>query len=119
MGGWREIRDVHTGTRWVIARNLHNPAGPGLIMKAAEGDLLNPDVAARTNGASLVIHAGDVLSIEEHTATADSYLDAVALEGATLGGTFNARLKVGGRVVTFRATGRGKAAFIHWEKGQR
>ena len=46
-----------------------------------------------------VIHAGDVLIVEEHTAVVEARLEAVALGPAAAGAIFRARLKIGGKVV--------------------
>jgi len=56
-----------------------------------------------------VIHAGDRLVVEEHTPVVDALLEARALNPATQGSAFEARLSIGGRVVRVVALGPGRA----------
>jgi flagella basal body P-ring formation protein FlgA len=65
---------------------------------------------AEENRLHSVIHAGDRLVIEEHTAHMDAILDARALSPAAVGALFAARLTAGGRVVRVMALGPGRAA---------
>ena len=58
-----------------------------------------------------VIHAGDRLTVEEHTAVADAALEARALNPAARGSALEVRLAIGGRVVRAVALGPGRAAF--------
>lgn len=113
----REIDDPHSGARWLLMRDRDNPAGPGLLVLVA--------VAGRQNGQGgtisttsselipprPVIRAGDRLVVEENTAVIEARLEAVALDPATLGSVFDARLKVGGKVVRVVALAPGRAAF--------
>jgi hypothetical protein len=107
----REIDDPHTGTRWLLMRDLSHPGGPGRLVPAA-----NPRSEARPNEPVAepvrpVIRAGDRLVVEEDTAVVSSRLEAVALGPATIGSSFDARLKIGGRVVRVLALATGRAAF--------
>ena len=58
-----------------------------------------------------MIHTGDALMVEEHTAVVDARLEAVALEPAVMGARFKARLKIGGKVVRVVAVSPGRASF--------
>lgn len=118
VGILREIRDLHTGVRWLIVRDQHNPAGPGVMMATDESAVLRPEVDSQNRGPSFAIQAGDRLLVEEHTVTADSYLDAIALERAQPGGDVHVRLTLGGKVVRVRAIAAGRAVFTRQEKDQ-
>jgi hypothetical protein len=107
----REIDDPHTGIRWLLMRDLSHPGGPGRLVPAA-----NPRSEARPNEPVAepvrpVIRAGDRLVVEEDTAVVSSRLEAVALGPAAVGSSFDARLKIGGRVVRVLALATGRAAF--------
>ena len=56
-----------------------------------------------------MIRTGDALLVEEHSAVVDTRLEAVALESATKGARFKARLKIGGKVVRAVAISPGRA----------
>ena len=62
-------------------------------------------------GARPAIHAGDALTVEEHTALVDARLEAIALGPAVEGAYFRVRLKIGGRVVRVEAVSAGHAVF--------
>ena len=113
----REIDDPHNGDRWLLLRNAEAPGGPGRLVR----------IAARANQSSSaiepsvhppeetllppVIHAGDRLIVEEHTARVDAQLEARALAPAAVGGALAVRLTIGGRVARVVALGAGRAAF--------
>lgn len=96
----REIQDPNTGVRWMVIANMENPAGPGRLV---------PAEAAEMEARAAVIHSGDRVVVEEHTVAADVYLEAKALEPASIGSRFAVRLKVGGKVLKAVAVGPGKA----------
>jgi hypothetical protein len=115
----REIDDPHTGDRWILVRNDQMPGGPGRMV------LLTPDRATTVSGAAqpiltlteetkspLIIHAGDRVIVERHTAVVDAVLEARAVNPAALGAEFNLRLTVGGKVLRAVALGPGRAAFL-------
>jgi hypothetical protein len=110
----REINDPHTGDRWLLERNPENLGGPWrMVLIPGTG---HPDAGAakvwQPKAEMLpVIHSGDRIVIEEHTAVADVSLTAVAMEPSLTGGAFNARLTVGGKVVRATALGKGRAVF--------
>ena len=106
----REIKDPYSPARWVIIRNVLNPAGPALI--AAEDDHAQTGPSSKTGKRtpSAVIHAGNHIVVEEHTTAAESYLEAIALGAAEVGAALNVRLKIGGKVVRAVAIAPGRAA---------
>lgn len=107
----REIRDPHDGARWVIVANKKHPAGPGRMILADDasetGDCFSVDNPLRA-----VIHVGDRVLVEEHTATAEAYLEAAALGTAGVGGRLDVRLKIGGKVVRVVALAPGRAFLV-------
>ena len=106
---YREIDDPYTGDRWLIVRDEASPAGPGYLVRiespASDAKKIGSSNAAQgaepLNAARMqpVIHAGEVLIVEEHTPIVDSRLTAIALGPAAAGAEFKARLKIGGKVV--------------------
>jgi len=118
----REIDDPFTGERWVMSRDDIHPGGPGrwmrvsarVAMRAAPRGYGSEEL--RTPARVLVIHSGDQLILEEHTAVADARLAAVALGSAASGAEFRVRLQIGGTVVDAVALGPGRAVFAE-EKG--
>jgi hypothetical protein len=116
----REIDDPHSGARWLLMRDRNHPAGPGrLVLVAAPGRHAGPGVPVGTLFTTStvlipprpVIRAGDRLVVEENTAVIEARLEAVALGPATLGSTFDVRLKMGGKVARAVALAPGRAAF--------
>ena len=100
----REIRDPHTGARWLVTANTMNPAGPGrMVQTGGNGGSEAPVV---------VIHRWDRVVVEEHTGRAEGYLEATALEPASIGSGFRVRLKVGGKVMRAVALAPGRAALV-------
>jgi len=119
----REIDDPHTGDRWLLVRNGRFPGGPGRLVLAADhrnATGASGSVAGQPDEAQLipVIHTGDRLIVEEHTAIVDAVLEARALNSATAGAQLNVRLTIGGNVLRVMALGPGRAAFIA-ETGKR
>ena len=125
----REIDDPHTGDRWELMRDAVHPEGPGrmVLVKASgtrlassgPGDRPLPD--ARSANRPLlgpVIHAGDVLIVEEHTAVVEARLEAVALGPAVHGAVIQARLKIGKKVVRVVAVSAGRAVFAPEEAAE-
>jgi len=108
----REIDDPNSGARWLLERNAGHPGGPGLLLLVEAGR--NPprrDQAVEPAQVELrpVIRAGERLIVEENTPVVEARLEAVALGPAVLGSVFEARLKIGGRVVRAVALGPGRA----------
>jgi hypothetical protein len=114
----REIDDPCTGDRWLLARDPTHPDGPGrLVLDASSAEGAGHSASGNARGLThpplrFMIHAGDTLVIEEHSAVVDARLEATALGPAFLGAEFRARLKVGGKVVRVVALGPGQAAFV-------
>ena len=109
----REIDDPHMGTRWLLMREAANAGGPGRLVrignpKSDTKDATQGDASGAARPRPL-IHAGDALIVEEHTAVVDAWLEAVALGSAAAGAECRARLKIGGRVVRVVALGTGRA----------
>jgi hypothetical protein len=113
----REIDDPHNGDRWLLVRNAETPSGPGRLVRIAahsneSGGTAGLAAHAPEETVQLpVIHAGDRLTVEEHTARVDATLEARALAPAAVGGSLDVRLTIGGRVARVVALGAGHAAF--------
>ncbi len=113
----REIDDPHNGERWLLLRNTELPGGPGRLVRItahsnASGGTAGLAVRAQEETIQLpVIHAGDRLTVEEHTARVDVRLEARALAPAAVGGALDVRLTIGGRVARVVALGAGRASF--------
>jgi hypothetical protein len=115
-----EIDDPHSGARWLLLRDRNHPAGPGRLVLIATanrqagqgepGGTISP-MATELIPLRPVIRAGDRLVVEENTAVVEARLEAVALGPATLGSTFDVRLKMGGKVARVVALAPGRAAF--------
>jgi hypothetical protein len=109
----REIDDLHLGARWLLLHEFGN-AGPGRLVLAAKSRSESRLIANQTSVGPMgsipvpVIHAGDPLVIEEHTAIADARLEAVAMGPAAIGGLFKARLKIGYKIVSVVCLGSGR-----------
>src|SRR5208282_2842020 len=112
----RQIEDPSTGNHWLLVRDQNRPAGPGRLVLARHLTNTQREVSrgpAQPWSAAIgpVIHTGDALTVEEHTAVIDVRLEAVALEPAMKGAPFKARLKIGGKVVRVLAVSTGRASF--------
>ena len=120
----QEIDDAATGDRWVLVRDAMNPAGPGRMVRIAssgwiQGQAAQKDGRSRTSPPLCpVIHAGDAVIVEEHTAVVDARLEAVALGPAVVGAAFRARLKIGGKVVRVVARAAGRAEMMPESEAQ-
>jgi hypothetical protein len=109
----REIRDPHSGARWQVVSDANRPGGPGRMVEAKDAVIAPAGSAAAKNASVPVIHPGDRVVVEDHTATAEAYLEAIAVDSAATGSRVNVRLKIGGRVVRAVAIAPGRAAFMH------
>jgi len=112
----REIDDLSTGDRWFLERDVSHPGGPGLWMliaarKAREETGVSRAGSGASNALTPVIHAGDEVTVEEHSNILDARLQAVALGSAAAGAEFRARLKIGGIVIDAVALKPGYAVF--------
>ena len=109
---FREIDDPHSGAVWVLLRDPDRPAGPGRLLLAAQPSSPRPRAPKHLppiGQGQPVIHAGDALIVEEHTAVVDARLAAIALAPAAKGALLQARLKIGGKVVHVTALAPGRA----------
>ncbi|MGA9668589.1 MAG: hypothetical protein WBQ94_05230 [Terracidiphilus sp.] len=110
---FREINDPKDGTRWLLSRDVNHPGGPGVLALAERvaGPVQRLATGALPAQAILapIIHAGDRLILEEHSAAVDSRLEAIAMAPGALGSVFPARLSIGGKVVRARALAAGRA----------
>jgi hypothetical protein len=103
-----EREDPSTGDRWLLVPNPIHPEGPTRwvrVQSLASDKQGHPTGAGRGNGLTrnaahpMVIHSGDKVIVEEHSAVVDARLEAVALGAAARGGELRVRLEVGGQVV--------------------
>jgi hypothetical protein len=119
---FREIDDPQSGARWLLLHDLANPGGPGRMVLAGFSREIPSNVVNNAGTAvaresdpvlrAAVIHAGDVLIVEEHSPVADAYLEARALGQARVGSDLAIRLKIGGKVLRAVALGPGRAAVV-------
>lgn len=119
---FREIDDPHSGSVWLLLRDPERPGGPGrLVLAASESH--TPAGATKDcvpiPGSQPVIHAGDALIVEEHTAVVDARLAAIALGSAARNAQLKARLRIGGKVVRVVALAPGRAALAPESEGSR
>jgi hypothetical protein len=121
----REIDDPSTGDRWLLVRDWSRPGGPGRLLLLAGS--LRPAQRAPGPAQSAaagepgfiapaapvihapIIHANDLLIVEENTPLVEARLAASALGPAARGAVFEARLEIGGKIVRVRAVGPGRA----------
>lgn len=108
----REIDDPHTGARWLLMKDAAHPGGPGRLVQLELGgdSSISQSSQAERPIAIPVIHTGDRVRVEEHTARVDATLESVALGPALAGQPLRVRLKVGGRLVNVIAVGPGQAS---------
>jgi hypothetical protein len=114
----REIDDQSSGTRWLLVRDKSNPGGPGRLELASPGRDQGA-FARQAQGLGVaptrpvaIIRPGDKLLLEEHSPTADAYLEGVALGPAWPGSPLNVRLLIGHKVVRAVALAPGRAALV-------
>jgi hypothetical protein len=121
----RAIEDGATGNRWLLVKDPSDRGGPGkMILVANLGEVARDDDSKCGAGNEpaekcrrsvakpemiVAIHAGEALVVEEHSPVVDARLQATALESAVVGSRFEARLKIGGKVVRAVALAPGKA----------
>jgi hypothetical protein len=112
----RVIDDPSSGACWLLYEDTEHPGRPGRLVQVALTGAKTGPLSSRSKksevGSLVRIHAGDRLSVEEHTAVADSKLAAVALGQAREGEEFKVRLEIGGRVVNAVAEGPGRARLV-------
>ena len=118
----REIDDSSTGEHWVLLRDDVHPGGPGRLTLATglrddgrvsgKGTDAGAQQLAVARAPRVAIRGGDRLVVEENTAVVAVRLEAVALGPAALGGSLQARLEIGGKVVRVVALAPGRAALM-------
>jgi hypothetical protein len=116
-----EMDDVATGDRWLLERDPIHPEGPGRWLRVrtpkaggeAAATPTRPSLNAQAvdSTAMPVIHTGDEVTVEEHSAVIDARLQAVALGSAAAGSELRVRLRIGGKVVDALALKPGRAVF--------
>jgi|GEM_PF-4466060 len=106
-----EIHDPSTGAVWLLVRDDAHPGGPARLVLTKPGNVSGPV------DRKLLIHAGDRIVVEEHTAIVDARLTAIALTSAAEGEKLQARMVIGGGVVTVRVVSAAVAEFAT-EAGQ-
>jgi hypothetical protein len=126
----REIFDRSSGNRWILQRDETGSAGPGRMV------LMTPPRSPMHSGSCRhapshkgperdsitpipIIHAGERLILEEHTAKIESRLEAVALGQAATGAVLAVRLKVGGKTVKAVAQSPGRAVILRGSESRR
>jgi flagellar basal body P-ring formation chaperone FlgA len=107
----REIIDPRNGDRWILTRDSSHPAGPGRLVLLASLHILTRHAVPEEEAQAPVIHAGDRVIVEEHTASVEARLEAVAMGPAQAGSPVNVRLSIGGRVLQAEAIGPEQAVF--------
>ncbi|KAA6464727.1 hypothetical protein DYQ86_01830 [Acidobacteria bacterium AB60] len=117
----RDLVDLSLGAHWQLSRDARHPGGPGRLVLAAGTAPLTarpgipspgtPTPSPSPEPAAPIIRTGDRIILERHEGPVDSWLEGVALTPAKLGARLRARLRIGGRVVTAIASGRGRALF--------
>lgn len=118
----REIDDPASGGRWLLFRDDVHLSGPGRLVRVANSNrrcetssqVRVPGGTAHfgADSSRVVIHAGEMLLLEQHTAVLDAQLEAIALEQAAFGESLKVRLKMNGKVVHAVATGTGRAEMV-------
>ena len=118
-GAIREIDDSANGDRWLLFHDENQPGGPGRLIRVENldrgcaavtlGRARSGIVYSALRSSKIVIHSGDTLLVEQHTAVVDAVLDATALEPGIPGGTLKVRLKVNDKVVLAVAKEEGRA----------
>jgi hypothetical protein len=106
----REIDDPQNGDRWLLVEDASHPGGPGLLLQAGEGVVETRPTVAAADAPVPIIHAGERIVVEEHTAIVDARLEAVAMNPAWAGSLLNVRLVVGGRVMWAGDAGESRGA---------
>ena len=106
----REIDDPASGLRWLLVEDPAHPGGPGrLVSLSPDKRMAKPRSLGKVAAAEVVIHAGETVQVEEHSAVIDANLEVVALSSAAPGGPLRVRLRIGGRVVKARVIAAGRA----------
>jgi hypothetical protein len=110
----REIDDAQEGLRWLLVKNADTP-GPGKLIPVARESVSsrnqlvgrNQSVNPRAGEAGFrpVIRAGEALTIEEYSDSAQIRLEGTATIPAAVGQIFKVRLMAGSATVNAIAIG--------------
>ena len=120
-GDWRVIRsfeDASSHQSWMVVRDKKQPAaparlwGPTMLRGAGCASAEESREALLQTASRLIIHAGDSLIVDEHTAIVDARLEATALNAAAGGERLKVRLMIGNRVVEAVAIEPGRAEMV-------
>lgn len=120
-GDWRVIRsfeDAGTHQSWTVVQDKKQPAAPARLVGAAILPTAGRASAEESGEESLqmasrlIIHSGDSLIVDEHTAIVDARLQATALGAAAQGERLRVRLKIGDRIVPAIAIEPGRAEIL-------
>ena len=112
-----QIRDPHSGARWLVVSNPASPGGPGRMIPGNDSAVAE-ETSSQKNLPVAVIHRGERVVVEEHTPMSDAYLEAIAVDAAAVGSPLDVRLKIGGKVVRAVAIAPGRAALVHGGEAQ-
>lgn len=118
----REIDDAGAGSRWMLFRDRKHPGGPGSLVlddpwsrankpRGCESGLGREPLTTLQASRTLVIRAGDRLTIRERTSRVDLQLEGIALAPAAAGDHLNVRLRFG-KTVRAVAIRPGQAALM-------
>lgn len=108
----REINDPALGVLWLLIKDPQHSGGPGKFVMVDKTKGLRSADASALQGieqALPVIHAGERVVVEEHSAVVDARLEGTALEPALQGAPLRVRLKLSGQVVHAIAQASGRA----------
>lgn len=114
----RWIDDPATHLRWILLKDPRHPAAPAVLapMQSNSGCVLRSGenrVAVESNCFSQpaipLIHGGETLIVEQHSAAADAQLEGTALGPAAIGEALRVRLKKSGKILSVIADGPGHA----------
>jgi hypothetical protein len=108
----QSIADPGSGVRWLVVRDPLHPGGPGRLVRVplcTVQALCGPALRLVPAPDNAVIRVGDPLLVEEHNATADVLLHAVALQPGIEGKLLRARITPGSIIITVIASAPGRA----------
>lgn len=108
----RLIEDSSTHVRWMLSEDIRHPALPARLMRVTDGfscgQPAEPDTDPSDSASEMmhtfpIIHAGDALTVVQHTPVAEVHLEAIALGPAAVGQTLRVRMKSNSQVLSARA----------------
>ena len=117
--GRRIIEDPATHQCWILERYLNRPGAPSRLVQMPSGppcvcheEQVTRLLTKSERVAIPIIHAGDRLILTEHTAVSNVQLEAIALNGASVGQSLPVRLKIGGQILHAVATAPRRASIV-------